>query len=375
MPTQKKNRPKGAANTQLPKGFAIEESLRDYFADEGFFSLRSVPYQGDGETITDIDVFLYERSMSVSRRRIIVDVKNKKTPKAAERIVWVKGLQEVLGVDGAMIATTDNRVSIQRLARSVGVDLIHIGAFKDHIHTQDSSDIYISQSEFESMVRETDKSRGETHWVEIIQSIKSILISGFGFRSANLALNAFKFFSTEVLSAPHNSLRLQCGVRAAYFAAACAAASLDFAMVPFALKTAEEKLHAAANGIRYGSSDSQIALTRVRTAGTLVKEFLENGDSAAKLIESRFLENAEKVQAEVIAQHISKSDASEVLFDPARCLLDESLSRELSRYEDLILPSKSLISVFLDFSEISRERFANQVAACCMADTTQERLL
>ena len=43
------------------KGAVLEELVRAYFARQGFFVLRSVPYRFDGEDVTDLDVWLYSR--------------------------------------------------------------------------------------------------------------------------------------------------------------------------------------------------------------------------------------------------------------------------------------------------------------------------
>lgn len=60
------------------KGLALEEVLKNYFSRAGYVAVRGVPYRVDGEEVTDIDLWLYERPGAATRRRIIVDVKNKK---------------------------------------------------------------------------------------------------------------------------------------------------------------------------------------------------------------------------------------------------------------------------------------------------------
>ncbi len=51
------------------KGYTLEEILRAYFLKAGFFVVRGVPYNIDQEGITDIDLWLYEKSTSTARRR------------------------------------------------------------------------------------------------------------------------------------------------------------------------------------------------------------------------------------------------------------------------------------------------------------------
>jgi hypothetical protein len=80
------------------KGYQLEELLRAYFLRAGFFVVRGVPFQHAGDDLTDIDLWLYERPTGSSRRRQIVDAKSKTKPKAVERLLWTKGLAQLLDV-------------------------------------------------------------------------------------------------------------------------------------------------------------------------------------------------------------------------------------------------------------------------------------
>src|SRR5215217_5274201 len=106
------------------KGFDLEEALKVYFWQAGYFVVRGIPYRIDGEDVTDIDLWLYERPAASTRRRLIVDIKNRRSPRAAERIIWTKGLQAALAVDGAIVATTDRRPSTRKLSKALNVTLL-----------------------------------------------------------------------------------------------------------------------------------------------------------------------------------------------------------------------------------------------------------
>ena len=81
---------------KIPKGFEMEEQLRNYFMQSGYFVVRGVPFVYEGFDVTDIDLWLYSRESSLTRNITIVDVKNKKTPQAIERIFWAKGLAKAV---------------------------------------------------------------------------------------------------------------------------------------------------------------------------------------------------------------------------------------------------------------------------------------
>ena len=114
------------------KGPALEELVRAYFARQGFFALRSVPLQYEENDVTDLDVWLYARQSATTRVRAIVDVKNKKSPKAFERVLWVKGLQTVMKCDRAIVATTDSSPSLLRFAQSQNIAVLS----KDFLDSQ-----------------------------------------------------------------------------------------------------------------------------------------------------------------------------------------------------------------------------------------------
>jgi len=59
---------------KINKGFAMEERLRIYFLQSGYYVARGIPFKYKKFDITDIDIWLYNRTSSVSREIAIVDV-------------------------------------------------------------------------------------------------------------------------------------------------------------------------------------------------------------------------------------------------------------------------------------------------------------
>ena len=113
-----------SARAKGAKGWDLEELLRAYFLRAGFYAVRGVPLRISGEDLTDVDIWLYERPTGSSRRRQIVDAKSKNRPKAIERFLWTKGLKELLGVDGAYVATTNSRSMLRPISRKLGISLL-----------------------------------------------------------------------------------------------------------------------------------------------------------------------------------------------------------------------------------------------------------
>lgn len=95
------------------KGIAMEELLRNYFDSSGFYAVRGAYLKIDGSAVTDIDIWLYNKSSPLTRERINVDCKNKKSSQARERIIWTKGIQNIIKTDKCIVATRDKSPQVK----------------------------------------------------------------------------------------------------------------------------------------------------------------------------------------------------------------------------------------------------------------------
>lgn len=354
----RKTTPKPLSKAVQPaKGFALEEALRLHFSSQRVFALRSLPFRLEGDDVTDIDLWLYESPGSTSRRRSIVDIKYKKSPQAAERLIWTKGLQTALGIDTALVATTDRRPATNRLARTLKVGLIDFMPFQKMVENLSAERSTIGQTEFENLVREADANRRITEWRDHLFGLKASLLTNLGFGSANRALIVFGALYEDAVVAPANSERAMVAARLIYFAAACAAVSMDYALSEFAFRSRDERLRIIENGLRFGG-EANVALARVRAASSLIEKYLPDGRSMAKRVESSFLSEAEALPAQIIAEYVTRGPPSEILFDPALKFLESAFATEVPSYDRLPANTKALISVFIDFVGGSREKFA-----------------
>lgn len=344
-------------NRPPTKGQDLEEILRGYFWRAGYFVLRGVPFQIDGEDITDIDLWLYERPAASSRRRLIVDIKNKKSPKAAERIIWTRGLQSCIGVDGAIVATTDNRSSMRRLAKSLSIQMLDKDAISkisqsSKIDTNDR----ITLDEMNSTIRNIDNSRRTSEWRSKIAEARGSILIGMGVQSANINLAVSSFFATETATAQPGSLQAEYGLRLLYLSSALAAISLDFVLADQAFRSTDERKQIITNAIRFGQADTDATVPLFVAATNLARTYVDA--SAAKQIEYGFYGDADRIPAEIIAEYLSKFSRADTLFNIAREIERASGFTRLPGYDDLSVDAKSLLGVFLDFNGISRERIA-----------------
>lgn len=346
------------------KGLAMEEALRAYFWEAGYFVARGLPYRLEGDDVTDVDLWLYERPAAATRRRVIVDVKNKRSPKATERVIWTAGLRQALHVDAAIVATTDRRPATRRLARSLGITVLDGEAISSlTLHPGPSAEDVLTGEEWDAAIRAVDVSRGTTQWRDRVRSVRSSLLSDFGVRSANTAMGALMYFAGAAIEAQPGSAAAEASTRAVYAAAAAAAVSLDFTIADYSFSSIDERRRAIANGIRYGQTEEMEALRNVRLAMGLARDFAHNGKAVARQIEGGFLEAATSISAEVVAEYVARHSSSDGLFTAARSLEEASSARSFVSFDSLPIGAKSMLGVFLDFAGLSREAFARAAPA------------
>ena len=342
------------------KGPDLEEILKAYFWQAGYFAVRGVPFRLDDEDITDVDLWLYERPAALTRRRLILDAKNRTKPKAAERLVWARGLQSALGVDGAIVASTDKRPSSRRLARTMGVTLLDGDAISKLTASTKLrvADLYSSEH-FDSLFKDVDLSRRGSDWRNALLAARTSLLTSFGVHSANTALRVAGFFGEQAILAAQSSSQAEAALRGFYSACAYAAIGLDFVLSDLAFQSQEERRVALINGIRFGQTGTIEALATVRAALGLVRQHAPNGASVAKQVERGFQEQAMSLPAETIADYVARLVTADALYTIARELERNAYSTRLLRYDALSVEARSLLGVFMDFHGLSRERMAN----------------
>lgn len=341
------------------KGLEMEEALRAYFFEAGYFVVRGVPFQLDGDDVTDIDLWLYERPAAASRRRIIVDVKNKKSPKAAERIIWLKGLQAALGADGAIVATTDKRPSSKRLAKNLSVMLLDGDAVaKVSSARRLSQHDGLTSDELSNAIKRVDESRRSVDWRITFNEARASLLTGLGAHSGNRSLQAFRFFAHEAVSAHPGSQQAELATRLAYSSAALAMISLDFIIADNAFRSVDDRRAAILNSVRFGQAEVSPQLASVTAAVGMVRKYAVNGAAAARQVELGFRADAEGIPAGIIADFVGKVSSGDAMFQIARELESASVSRKLLGFDALSSAAKSALGAFLDFGDLSREGFA-----------------
>lgn len=340
------------------KGLETEELLRAYFLRAGFFVVRGIKLNHAGDDLTDIDLWVYERSATLARRRTVIDIKDKAKPQAAERMFFVKGLAEVIGVEGAGVATSDPRSHLRDLAKKHSLLWID-GA--DLQRLKGSAEITalerISEEALSDLVAKLDKARASRVFAESLAQMKSATADRFGAASANSALDAAQLFMREAVAAYPGSQAAELAIRLSFLAVALAAAGLDFASADVALRPQADRQRSLTDAIRYGE-DREGATQRMRFSEALLRDYVPNGAGIAQLIKDRIAQDLKAIPAEGLAEIAAKMSRSVSLFNVARALEQAAYDETLRAFDNLDNDSKSFVGAVLDFAGVDRKGFA-----------------
>jgi hypothetical protein len=237
----------------LNKGHKMEELLRSYFLKSGYYVVRGVPFIYEGFDITDIDVWLYGRPSSVSREITIVDVKNKKTPQAIERIFWIQGLKLAIKATNAVVATKDNRQEVKDFGKDLGI-LVLDGSFLAKLDKFDASNVQrLGEEDFLNQIDTYTFSKLDGDWRGRIRTCKSLLAKGLSFDNCNEWLTHGNFFVQQVIVNPNQR---EIALRCLYLICSFLAIAVDYSLRELSFLDQQERVTLIKDGFTYGSKGS-----------------------------------------------------------------------------------------------------------------------
>jgi len=354
------------------KGEIAEETLAQYFRAAGFFAVRGVPFRHEGADLTDLDVWLYERGAGVSRRRFIVDSKNKKTPKVLERIFWTSGLRDALELDGAFVASTAPRDETQKIARRVNVTLIDITALSRGQGSEGlKENSRISKEEMDRLLIAMDKEHETKLWRSNRDDVVASVIMGFGGGTANVALRAANFYVEHLLSSPPGSTTRETAQRMLYYTLSFAAIGLDYIAARSAFQPLVERKATLEDTLRFGTNPEETK-KRLALALDLVREYLPNGSVLANQLRSRIEETTKAMPVDIVADVVIKMAGKGHLFEAARALELSAHMKNLVALPDLGNDARSFSGAIFDFFGLDRVKMMGALASAPEKQTSAQ---
>lgn len=319
---------------ELDKGFKLEESLRKYFLDRRFFTVRGVKFIYKSETVTDIDLWLYNHASSFRRDITIVDIKNKKSPHTLERILWTKGLSTLLGYDHCIVATVDPRRVVVEFGNRNKVTVVN-GKALAQIQGINAAN-RLTEEGFTALLNIEQVGKFSSSWSQKLDFAKSKLISVFGFSSCNYFLQECLFFLEQ---ATINPKRREAATRACYLMYSYFLISLDYAYKDFVFEDEDMRKQAIAIGLQFGNQG---------------KENMERIFKALKM--NKQAEQKPTDDIIILSEFFSKADNNKFLFDCAIYFESIAYRNEFISPNGIEPETLSFFMVLLDALRLERKK-------------------
>lgn len=337
---------------QLLKGPAAEEALRNYFLSIGYFVIRGSKFRFNRFDVTDIDLWLYGRSSALSRERLNVDIKNKKTPQALERIFWAKGLQSVLDLDGCIVATNDIRPDVREFGLQHHVKVLD-GRFMGRLTRSGRSHLQrITEEQLFDQIEQASLGKLGGDWKGRYEASKSRVLSTLTFDGCNAWLDDIGYFLGQLQS----SLSITSPAwRMIYISCAHFLVSVDFILREHVSVEQEQRRVLLDNGFRYGVAGKLFTEKVGRMAAALVGSVVSQPGFAVT-IERELSEQAAGVKAEILAEYFSKGTTLSGLFEAARELEAAAFGIQVQTPSSLTSAAQSLFGVLADFYGMDRKQ-------------------
>lgn len=334
------------------KGYEAEEAFRHYFLELGYYTVRGVPFNYKSYEITDIDLWLYIKTSTISRERAVVDIKRRKTPQAIERVFWTKGLKEVLRVEQGIVVTSDNRIETREFGAMNGITVLH-GEFLQRVLDRYTAIDRLSEEEFyEAIGQSPCLSDSKITWARWYRQTKVSLVEGLNFDTGNILLAKIKMLMDEYIATGKTSTSL---VRLLYIVISYFLISLDYSLRSIAYIEPDARKHLITNGIRYGEAGKENTEKIISVA----LRFLSSSRSIAfptKIdIQSEIQQQVLDYPAEIIGEYFSKQEPLKNIFELARYFENQAFTRNILLPSQCINGSKSLIGLLCDFIGIDRK--------------------
>jgi hypothetical protein len=340
-------------DSKLDKGGYMEEALRAYFLDLGYFVVRGIKFRYQNFDVTDVDLWLYMRPSTMTRERVNVDIKNKKTPQAIERIFWAKGLQQVLGLDKCMVATTDTRPAVLEFGQSNEVIVLD-GSFLSRLNKYKNSGDRLSEEEFTSLILSDNIGELKGEWRKRVDNSKSTLLSQLNYSGCNYWLaEAAKYMNDVVIEYKRKEIACRLSYLNLSFFLVC----LDYVFKDLIFFESDERANALRDGFRHGALGKMGMDKIIATSIALIEQYTPRGHELSSVLRKNVSAAFDQIKVEILKEYYNRPDVIRNLFANARRFETLAYQRHFTEPGKLDAELQSIIGVTLDYVDIERRIF------------------
>lgn len=322
----------------------MEELLRNYFLNSGFYVVRGIKYKYEGNDITDVDLYLYGRSSSLTRQRLNVDIKNKKSPQAFERILWANGLRVLLNFDSCIVATTDQRPLIHAFGQLHNTTVLD-GSFLSKLRTSTFPDRFTEEELTARFAKNKSyQTFSNKDWRFIYELSKSKLLTELDFSGFNSILTFLEYFMEKVIT---DDQKREDATRMVYLLISHLLIIIDFITKDIAFLETNDKEKKLSDGFKFGNLGKEGVDKIIGMAVQI------SGNKSA----NSFFKSLESIPTDILKDFFSKNENSRNLFVWAKEFEKLGYNKQFINPEKIEPQLKGVISVFLDFLKIERKKF------------------
>lgn len=335
----------------IDKGGRAEEAIRCAFLGRGYCVVRGLPYRFAGIDITDVDLLLYGVTGS-SRELLNVDVKNKKTPQAMERICWAMGIRSALRFDRCIVATSETHPAIVDFGRRLGVIVLD-GHYLQHI-MDTGLEGRISEEELIKALWVADAIEFSKCLRDRYMSAKARLLVLRNFDACNAFLRDVGDCLNDLLAYPSARHAVR---RALYCIASFLCIALDAQWARSEFSESQTRIAEMDRGLRYGGAGRQ----RIDDFVNTLRQCKSDDANVGRVIESiekQIESGVKEMRTDVLAEFISKW--GEELFAVARRLDAAAFASSPPSIDELATSAKSFLFMLTDYCGLDRAT----IAAC-----------
>lgn len=228
-------------------GSTFEENVKKFFINNGYYTLRGIIYKDGKNYITDIDIWGYKNFGLYSYERIIVDCKNKKRPKIAERILWTIGLKNSLNIEKAFLAVNKQKYEFHEFAVKNNILILNSDTIKNHNHDND----LLSEEEFVEILKLYE--RVGSNFKNYFDELKTLCVSKIDIKTLNKAL-----YITKKIMEQHSILSNEATLRIMLFSISVLFIILDMLYMKYKSISTEYAMLKISDGIKYGEDVNKI---------------------------------------------------------------------------------------------------------------------
>lgn len=335
----------------LKKGELAEERLRQYFKSLGYFVVRSIECKYQGFDVTDVDLWLYSRPSPISRERTNVDIKMKKTPQALERIFWTKGLQQVLGLEKCIVATTDKRSHILDFGVKNDVSVFD-GSFMNKLSTTERyGEERLNEEEFIKALDSDCIGKSKDDWKAKYLKSKSLLLNKLNFDGVNEHLKQITYFLNECALTTANDIAF----RSLYISLSYFLLTLDYSIKDISYKDHDERSKFISDGIRYGELGKERSDELVLMSSALMGSFVAQEKFDLKAIQAEVYSQFQGIPSEGIGEYFGNTRRMREIFPLANELESLAFSKNIQLPANLNTNLQSIIALLCDFINLDRK--------------------